>query len=49
MDGVDKTLEYIRHPNWYSLQKNLAKISKLPNVEQRIDMSFTLQAYNHVI
>ena len=47
MDGIGKTLEYIRHPvNWYSLQKNLAKISQLPNVEQRIDMSFTLQAYN---
>lgn len=47
MDGVGKTLEYIRHPvNWYALQKNLAKISSLPNVEQRIDMSFTLQAYN---
>ena len=47
MDGIDKTLEYIRHPiNWYTLQKNIAKISKLPNVEQRIDMSFTLQAYN---
>ena len=47
MDGIDKTLEYIRHPvNWYSLQKNIAKIAQLPNVEQRIDMSFTLQAYN---
>ena len=47
MDGIEKTLEYIRYPvNWYSLQKNLAKISQLPNVEQRIDMSFTLQAYN---
>lgn len=47
MDGIEKTLEYIRHPiNWYTLQKNIAKISQLPNVEQRIDMSFTLQAYN---
>lgn len=47
MDGIDKTLEYIRHPiDWYTLQKNIAKISQLPNVEQRIDMSFTLQAYN---
>ena len=47
MDGVGKTLEYIRYPvNWYALQKNLIKISDLPNVEQRIDMSFTLQAYN---
>ena len=47
MDGIDKTLEYIRHPiNWYTLQKNIAKIAQLPNVEQRVDMSFTLQAYN---
>ena len=47
MDGIEKTLEYIRHPiDWYALQKNIAKISQLPNVEQRIDMSFTLQAYN---
>lgn len=47
MDGIDKTLEYIRYPvNWYALQKNIAKIAQLPNVEQRIDMSFTLQAYN---
>ena len=47
MDGVDETLEYIRYPaKWYSLQKNLAKITKLPNVEQDVVLSFTLQAYN---
>lgn len=47
MDGVGKTLEYIRYPvNWYSLQKNLSKIAQLPNVVRRIDISFTLQAYN---
>ena len=47
MDGIDKALEYIRHPvKWYSLQKNLIKISQLSNVDKTIPISYTLQAYN---
>ena len=47
MDGIDKTLEYIRYPvKWYSLQKNLIKLSQLGNIAKTIPISYTLQAYN---
>ena len=47
MDGINKTLEYIRYPvKWYSLQKNLIKLSQLGNIAKTIPISYTLQAYN---
>lgn len=47
LDGIGKSLEYIRHPvNWEKTLENINTIASIDNVSQKIDMSFTLQAYN---
>lgn len=50
MDGIDKTLEYIRHPiSWNQIQKNIITYSKIDSVAQHtnsFDIQFTMQAYN---
>lgn len=50
MDGVGKTLEYIRHPiKFDQIQKNIARYSAIAgigNITNTFDIQFTLQAYN---
>lgn len=49
MDGVGKTLEYIRHPiNWEQMQKNIITFSKIDGIAPhgKFDIQFTTQAYN---
>ena len=50
MDGVGKTLEYIRHPiKWEQIQKNIITYSKIKGVASktnRFSVQFTMQAYN---
>lgn len=46
MDGVGKTLEYIRYPiKWSQMQKNIQAYADLGETVSRI-LQFTIQAYN---
>lgn len=50
MDGVGKTLEYIRHPiKFDQIQKNIIRYSEIGGVcskSKAFDIQFTMQAYN---
>lgn len=49
MDGVGKTLEYIRYPiKWNQIQKNIETYSSISGIApyNKFDIQFTVQAYN---
>ena len=46
-DGIDKVLEYIRHPiDWDTFKENITKYSMIDSIENDFDIQYTIQAYN---